>query len=318
LNGCCLPGSQIETTQLGFGGAYLTGGWEARGNRRLVDIAFEVGIRHFDVAPVYGIGTAEDVLGDALKGRRERVTIASKVGIARPCLTAKVQAIRFLAQPLRKLAPSLTHKGFSHVTNKPTRRGQFSCAFVEASLTETLRRLKTDYLDILHLHEVALEDISDKLLTFLDVRRRQGMFRCLGVASAPERMAPIAASEVADAFDVLQYSWCVLDGGTFSWCPEKFHITHRAIMNAYAPLQQRFAAEPALRARLSEATAMDIARPGELARVLLGAALAHNRSGITLFASRRADRIVSGVRALQAPGYIEAGAKLALALAGAP
>ena len=46
-----LPNSKIVTSPLGFGCAYLIGGLRKRANCRLVDIAFDLGYRHFDVAP---------------------------------------------------------------------------------------------------------------------------------------------------------------------------------------------------------------------------------------------------------------------------
>ena len=51
--------------RIGFGCSHITGGFEARANLRLLRLAYDHGIRHFDTAPMYGHGTSEEVLATA-------------------------------------------------------------------------------------------------------------------------------------------------------------------------------------------------------------------------------------------------------------
>ena len=68
--------------RLGFGCGRLKGGHEKANALRLVHAALDMGLRHFDTAPPYGLGMSEAVLGEALKGRQEDVTVVTKAGLA--------------------------------------------------------------------------------------------------------------------------------------------------------------------------------------------------------------------------------------------
>lgn len=74
--------SDVKVTRVGLGCHRLYGGAELKTSMRLVEAALDAGIRHFDTAPLYGLGLSEDALGVALKGVPD-VTITTKVGIAR-------------------------------------------------------------------------------------------------------------------------------------------------------------------------------------------------------------------------------------------
>ena len=79
-----MPGLSFST--VGFGCWGISGGdvWNGTTDAesiRTVQTAVDLGINLFDVAPVYGLGHAEEILGQALKGRRHEVIIASKCGL---------------------------------------------------------------------------------------------------------------------------------------------------------------------------------------------------------------------------------------------
>lgn len=76
-----LAGTEVATTTLGFGCAGLFRlPWKAD-RRAILEAAYELGIRHFDVAPMYGLGRAEAELAPVLKHRRGDMTITTKFGI---------------------------------------------------------------------------------------------------------------------------------------------------------------------------------------------------------------------------------------------
>lgn len=54
---------------------------------RLLDAAYDAGIRHFDVAPLYGQGEAAALFGEFPRGRRDKVTVTTKFGISHPLAT---------------------------------------------------------------------------------------------------------------------------------------------------------------------------------------------------------------------------------------
>jgi aryl-alcohol dehydrogenase-like predicted oxidoreductase len=112
-------GIEVGTIALG---TMMFGAW---GNtdesecRRMVDAALDAGVTLFDTADVYDAGTSEHILGDALRGRRDRVVLASKVGNA--------------------------------MDGDPARRG-LSRRWIEQACEDSLRRLQVDHIDLYQLH----------------------------------------------------------------------------------------------------------------------------------------------------------------------
>jgi len=105
--------------------------------------AWERGIRFFDVAPLYGGGVAEERLGRALAGRpRNDYVLCTKTGVTRP----------YASLPM---PPGATRR-------REFDRWDYSAAATRASVKTSLRRLGTDRLDIVHLHDA--EDHPDACL----------------------------------------------------------------------------------------------------------------------------------------------------------
>jgi aryl-alcohol dehydrogenase-like predicted oxidoreductase len=115
----------------------------------MVDAAFDLGIRFFDTANLYGNGESERLLGRALRGRREQVGIATKVGLARE-------------------------------GNRPE---GLSPLRLKAALEASLSRLGTDYLDLYYLHapdpSTPLEQTLDALQPLLEA----GTVRAFGLSN---------------------------------------------------------------------------------------------------------------------------------------
>lgn len=133
--------SGIEVSALGMG-CWAVGGpfsWEGRPvgwgqvddaeSLRAVERALELGVTLFDTAAVYGCGHSERILGRALKGRREEVVIATKFGIDFDEAKREVIGINMDITP----------------------------EYVRAACEASLRRLGTDYLDVLQLHPAEYE-----------------------------------------------------------------------------------------------------------------------------------------------------------------
>jgi aryl-alcohol dehydrogenase-like predicted oxidoreductase len=139
-----------------FGGAGpLFGAWgnsDAHEARRMIDIALEAGITLFDTADVYSDGASEEVLGEAIRGRRDAVLISTKTGL-----------------------PTGDGSGDWGVS-----RSRLISA-VEASL----RRLGTDYIDLLQLHALDASTPPEELLATLDMLVRAGKVRHVGVSNYP-------------------------------------------------------------------------------------------------------------------------------------
>lgn len=178
--------TDIVTSRLGLScarlGSILTP-LDRRGCLALVEAAYDYGIRHFDTANTYGQGDSERHLGEALQRRRGSVCIASKAGHR---LSAKQAVLGCLKAPLRALLRSHgAWRGRAAAQAGAAARephGSFEPARLESSLHASLRRLRTDYLDIFYLHHPPPEVLADPRIAALAERLlRAGKVRAFGV-----------------------------------------------------------------------------------------------------------------------------------------
>ncbi|RYB92865.1 aldo/keto reductase [Ciceribacter ferrooxidans] len=137
-----------------FGGSGpLFGAWgntDDKEARRLVDICLEAGVNLFDTADVYSGGASETVLGAALRGRRDQALISTKTGLP--------------------------------MGEGPSDAGTSRFRLIRA-VEDALRRLDTDYIDILQLHAFDAATPVEEVLSTLDTLVRAGKVRYVGVSN---------------------------------------------------------------------------------------------------------------------------------------
>ncbi|MGE3106878.1 MAG: aldo/keto reductase [Phycisphaerales bacterium] len=150
----------------------------ARADReRVVHAALDAGFRHFDVAPAYGDGMAERELGRILGSRRAEVTITTKFGIP-------FRPIGEWPAPMY-LALRAAGKAIGRSLGADYSRRDFSPVCEAKSLEESLRRLRTDYVDFLLVHEpLSLDEFRRLGDTWAELERQQtrGTVRRFGVS----------------------------------------------------------------------------------------------------------------------------------------
>ena len=163
------------------------GSTDAAGARHLVDICLDAGLTMFDSADIYSNGAAEEVLGAAIEGRRDRVLISTKAT-------------------------------FRHGEN-PNDVGSSRFNLVRA-VESSLKRLGTDYIDLFQLHGFdAMTPIEETVAT-LDDLVRAGKIRYLGVSnfSGWHLMKSLA---VADRYGYSRYvanqTYYSLIGRDYEW-----------------------------------------------------------------------------------------------------
>ncbi|WP_162243951.1 aldo/keto reductase [Pseudorhodoferax sp. Leaf265] len=170
----------------------------------LVRRAYDLGVRHFDTASIYGQGDSERLLGAALEPDRAKVSLASKAG---QLLTPKQAALAHLKPLVRWLAAR--RGGLRQRVAQTRAQGVPRCFqpdFIERSLRESLARLRTDHLDIFYLHSPSPEVLGDAaLFTRLAALQRQGLFLKLGVSCDDLQLAQLAAAHAA--IEVVQYEF---------------------------------------------------------------------------------------------------------------
>jgi aryl-alcohol dehydrogenase-like predicted oxidoreductase len=182
------------SSRLGFGCGSVMGRVGRAPALRAIAAALDSGITHFDVARLYGYGEAEALLGEVLKGRRDRVVIASKFGLQATRAAGALRALKPIAQQLAATIPGARGvlRSLVGVAAQPADR--FSVVSAQTSLDRSLAALKTDYLDILFLHDCAASDLGEELLGFLDAQVAAGKIRAFGVATDIAAVVPLAAA----------------------------------------------------------------------------------------------------------------------------
>ena len=154
-----LGASGLKVPALSFGaGTFggrgpLFGAWgntDTREARRLVDICLDAGVTLFDTADVYSGGASEEVLGEAIKGRRSQVIVSTKTSLP--------------------------------MGDGPGDAGSSRSRLITAC-EAALRRLGTDYIDLFQLHAFDAGTPIEEVLSTLDDLVRAGKVRYLGVSN---------------------------------------------------------------------------------------------------------------------------------------
>jgi D-threo-aldose 1-dehydrogenase len=284
----CVPGLSASSTHLGFGCSQLMGGITRRQSVALLETAFDAGIRHFDTAPSYGYGRAESVLGEVLRSRREQVTIATKFGILPPRNKSVLGIARGIALPLVKHLPGIKSR-LSRAARGLATRPTFSAGALGASIDASLAALRTDYIDILLLHEAVVADLSDDLFVELERNVEAGKIRTFGIGSEAASAAQIYRVDRRFC-RIMQFEWSVLNAEKPRYSGS-FLITHRSLSENVVRLRAWLGANPQVEQTWSSELGLDIGQASILSRLMLSAARAANSDGIVLFSSRNPDNI---------------------------
>jgi aryl-alcohol dehydrogenase-like predicted oxidoreductase len=160
-----LGGTDMAVSEVGFGVWTVSTGWwgEVDDGRsvRLLREASERGINYFDTADTYGSGKGETILADAFGHMRDEVVISTKIG----------------------------YDFYNHTA----RRGQqerpqdWSEEFIRFALEQSLKRLDTEYIDFLQLHNTKMDAIEDDgLFALMEAFLSEGKIRAYGIALGPK------------------------------------------------------------------------------------------------------------------------------------
>ncbi len=151
-SGFKVPVLSLGTGTFGGGGEFFKawGATDVAEATRLVDICLEAGLNMFDSADVYSGGMAEEILGQAIKGRRDQVIISTKATFAAGEGPNQVGSSRF------------------HLTR---------------AVDKALQRLGTDYIDLFQTHGYDATTPVEEMVTTLDDLVRAGKIRYVGCSN---------------------------------------------------------------------------------------------------------------------------------------
>lgn len=156
--------SDVEASEIGFGAWTLGLDWWGKVDpgdaARLVGRAIDLGITFFDTADTYGAGVGEERLADALGDRRGEIVLGTKFGYD----------------------ITVPHDQSSH-SERPQR---WDPAFIRERCEDSLRRLRTDVIDVYELHNPRMPQIADDdIFAVLEELKAAGKIRAYGVALGP-------------------------------------------------------------------------------------------------------------------------------------
>lgn len=252
----------------------------------MLDAAFDAGVRHFDVAPMYGFGQAESCVGEFLGRHRADVTVTTKYGMPPAKNQGLIGLARSLARPIVKALPGLKQR-LSNVAGKvaqPAEKASFTAGQAMESLARSLAELKTDRIDVWLLHEVNADDLQDEsLLRLLQDSVAAGTIGAFGVGSERDKVSSLLAAH-PEYCEVVQFEWSVMNAAVPAM--KSFRIHHRALMENFRSLHAELIGDRVRAVRWSEIVGADLADRELLASLMLKAALVENPQSVILFSSK--------------------------------
>jgi len=158
--------TELTVSEVGFGLWTISTGWWGNFTEReavgLMHKAFDLGITLFDAADTYGNGLSEELIAKAFPKQRDEIVIATKVGY------------------------DFVNYGAARGRGQREIPQDFSPEAIARATDAALKRLKTDRIDLLQLHNIRMEQVyDDALWTTLEKLKAEGKIRYYGIALGP-------------------------------------------------------------------------------------------------------------------------------------
>lgn len=282
-----LGSTELQVSKIGFGCAPLGNEYGSIGDDegvKAVHAAIDAGINFFDTSPYYGRTLSESRLGQALEGKRDQVVLATKGG-------------RFDAA---------AETGFD-----------FSYVSIIQMCEDSLKRLKTDYIDVYQLHDIEFgrkEVILNEGIPALHELKRSGKVRFIGATGYPVALL----DEIIQATNLdVTLSYC-----HFNLQNQTLHdqllgtvkskkmglinasVTGMGLLTAQGP-QPWHPAIPQIKAVCAQAADYCAAHAISLAQLAIQFALHHDQADTTLLGTRTIAELESSIDLLTQPINLE-------------
>ena len=158
--------TDLTVSEVGFGLWTVSTGWWGNFTEgeaiALMHKAFDLGVTLFDAADTYGNGLSEELIAKAFPKQRDQIVIATKVGY------------------------DFVHHGEARGRGQREIPQDFSPEAIERAADAALKRLRTDRIDLLQLHNIRMEQIyDDALWKTLEKLKGSGKVRYYGIALGP-------------------------------------------------------------------------------------------------------------------------------------
>lgn len=226
-----LGNTNIDVSTVALGTWGLGGGsvWTDRDStvedtKNLLDACREFGINYIDTAPVYGTGVSEELLGKALKGRRQDFILQSKCSLN-----------------WRNEGGNFHYERDGYTVNNDTRPGA-----IKKDVEDSLRRMQMDYLDSVIVHYVCGSFPVEETVGALEELIREGKIRTYGLSnSQPADLDEYkkASTRISDGVSVVQEFFSILSpfhGREYFETCKKYNT----VFQTYGVLEEGFLTSP--------------------------------------------------------------------------
>ena len=212
-----LPVSPIAFGAWAIGG-WMWGGSDKKESLRAIHACLDNGITSLDTAPIYGFGHSEELVGEAIKGKRDRYEILTK------CV------MRWEGTKGEYFFTSNDNSGIQRDIYKYSGRES-----IIAECEESLRRLGTDYIDLYQIHWPDLTTSIEEPMEAFRILMEQGKIRAAGVSNYSVEQMEQASSVVELSSNQVPYSMVrrEIELDVVPWC-----LDNSCGILAYSPLQR--------------------------------------------------------------------------------
>ena len=204
-------------------GAWAIGGWmwggsDKKESLRAVEACLDHGISSLDTAPIYGFGLSEEVVGQAIKGKRDRFEILTKSGM------------RWEGTRGEYFFTTRDNRGIERDIYKYSGKD----SLIE-ECEESLKRLRTDYIDLYQIHWPDHTTPIEEAMEAFRILLEQGKIRAAGVSNYSVEQMERASTVVPLSSNQVPYSMVrrEIEQDVVPWCLE-----HQCGILAYSPLQR--------------------------------------------------------------------------------
>lgn len=188
--------SDLELSAITYGafaiGGTMWGGNEKQNSIDAIHASLDSGITTIDTAPFYGLGLSEELIGEAIKGRdRSKIQILNKFGLVWDGSNQGKGKYFFDAEDNGKSVPVYRYAAKENVIKE---------------FEESLKRLGTDYVDLLQLHWPDATTPIDETMEALETLIQQGKIRAAGVSNYSLEQLKTAEESISLASNQLSFS----------------------------------------------------------------------------------------------------------------
>lgn len=185
--------SNVEITEIVFGawaaGGWMWGGTDYKLSVKAIERAIDLGMTSIDTAPAYGFGLSEKIVGEAIKGKKDKVQILTKYGLRWDTAKGKF------------FFPSVSNEG------KPVKMHKYaSKASIMIECEESLQRLGVDCIDLYQIHWPDPTTPIEETMEAVSFLIQQGKIKAAGVCNYSVEEMKRADSVISLASNQVPYS----------------------------------------------------------------------------------------------------------------